>query len=95
MSSGNTRPLAVCDHDCAVVNDCQIGGCQCDGCGLWFCRGDLNQVGDTSEHLCDDCLAARGQEKSENDTEREQEKSENDTGGSEQGPAQAAQGQTY
>lgn len=53
MSRGNTRPLAICDHDCAVVNDCQIGGCQCDGCGLWFCGEDLEQVED--RHLCEGC----------------------------------------
>ena len=53
MSSGNTRPLAVCDHDCAVVNDCQIGGCQCDGCGLWFCSNELERTDDRT--LCGDC----------------------------------------
>ena len=83
MSCGHTRPLTVCDSLCAGANGCRVGGYQCDGCGLWFCGEDLNQVGDTSEYLCDDCLAAREQEESENDTE-----------GSEQGPAQAAQGKT-
>ena len=83
MSRGHSRPLTVCDDLCAGANNCRVGGFQCDGCGLWFCGGDLNQVGDTSEHLCDDCLAAREQEESEDDTE-----------GSEQGPAQAAQGKT-
>ena len=83
MSRGHTRPLTVCDSLCAGANGCRVGGYQCDGCGLWFCCEDLNQVGDTSEYLCDDCLAAREQEESEDDTE-----------GSEQGPAQAAQGQT-
>ena len=83
MSRGHTRPLTVCDRDCAGANGCHVGGYQCDGCGLWFCGEDLNQAGDTLEYLCDDCLAAREQEESEDDTE-----------GSEQGPAQAAQGQT-
>lgn len=83
MSRGHTRPLTVCDSLCAGANGCRVGGYQCDGCGLWFCGEDLNQVGDTSEYLCDDCLAAREQEESEDDTE-----------GSEQGPAQAAQGKT-
>ena len=81
--SGHTRPLTVCDDLCAKANNCRVGGFQCDCCGLWFCRKDMNQAGDTSEHLCDDCLAAREQEESEDDTE-----------GSEQGPAQAAQGNT-
>ena len=53
MSHGNTRPLAICDHDCAVVNDCQVGGCQCDGCGLWFCSNELERIDDG--HFCEDC----------------------------------------
>lgn len=81
--SGHMRPLTNCDRDCAGANGCRVGGFQCDGCGLWFCGEDLNRIGDTSEYLCDDCLATREQEESEDDTE-----------GSEQGPAKAAQGQT-
>ena len=82
MSRGHTRPLTCCDRDCAVVNDCQVGGRQCDDCELWFCISDLTRT-DDGKDLCDDCRAAREQEESEDDTE-----------GSEQGPAQAAQGQT-
>ena len=78
--SGHTRPLTCCDNLCAGANGCRVGGYQCDGCGLWFCGEDLTNV---EKYLCDDCLAAREQEESEDDTE-----------GSEQGPAQAAQGQT-
>ena len=81
--SGHTRPLTCCDNLCAGANGCRVGGYQCDGCGLWFCGEDLTNVGGTEKYLCDDCLAAREQEESEDDTE-----------GSEQGPAQAAQGQT-
>ena len=81
--SGHTRPLTCCDNLCAGANGCRVGGYQCDGCGLWFCGEDLTNVEGTEKYLCDDCLAAREQEESEDDTE-----------GSEQGPAQAAQGQT-
>ena len=69
MSRGHTRPLTVCDSLCADANGCRVGGYQCDGCGLWFCGEDLNQVGDTSEYLCDDCLVAREQEESEDGCE--------------------------
>lgn len=81
--SGHTRPLTICDRECSLANNCRIGGYQCDGCGLWFCGEDLTNVEGTEKYLCDDCLAAREQEESEDDTE-----------GSEQGPAHAAQGKT-
>ena len=67
--SGHTRPLACCDYNCAVVNGCQVGGYQCDGCGLWFCGKDLTHIDGTEAYLCDDCLAAREQEESEDGCE--------------------------
>lgn len=51
--SGHTRPLACCDHDCSVVNGCQVGGYQCDDCGLWFCGNELEKIDDRT--LCGDC----------------------------------------
>lgn len=68
MSRGHARPLTVCDSLCADANGCRVGGYQCDGCGLWFCGEDLTNVKGTEKYLCDDCLAAREQEESEDDT---------------------------
>ena len=47
---GHSGPLTCCDRDCAGVNHCQMGGYQCDVCGLWFCGDEIDENG-----RCPDC----------------------------------------
>ena len=53
--SGHIRPLTCCDSECAAVNHCVKGGVQCNGCGLYFCEYNLNEIG-----FCEDCAAKLG-----------------------------------
>ena len=67
--SGRTKPLTVCDRDCAGANGCRIGGYQCARCGLWFCGDEINRHDD--ELLCDDCMSEIGEYEYENEGEHE------------------------
>lgn len=51
--SGHTKPLRCCDRECSLVNNCRVGGYQCDGCGLWFCDNELERIDDRT--LCEGC----------------------------------------
>lgn len=55
--SGSVHPIRVCDHDCALVNNCQCGGVKCDTCGLYFCRTEIDENGE-----CPDCASKREDE---------------------------------
>lgn len=60
--SGSTRPIGCCDSDCAGINHCCIGGYQCQGCGMWFCSGDVDADG-----YCDKCNEERFSEEEDED----------------------------
>ena len=69
--SGRYKPLTCCDRDCAGVNNCRIGGYECEGCGRWFCGSDLDEDG-----YCDECAARRREEEEE---EEEEENEDNES----------------
>lgn len=54
MSCGHTKPLTICDRDCAGADGCRVGGFQCDGCRLWFYGEDLERMPD-ERYLCEGC----------------------------------------
>jgi len=60
--SGSTTPIRVCDHECALVNGCSVGGLTCEGCGRYFCASDLDQDG-----YCDRCAEEREDESEDED----------------------------
>lgn len=45
--------FSCCDSDCAVVNNCMVGGMVCDKCGGRFCRTEL--ANHDGRLLCDNC----------------------------------------
>lgn len=69
--SGRYSPLHCCDRDCAIANGCTVGGCQCAGCGQWFCGNDLDEDG-----YCDDCAERRREEEEEEDNEESESEGE-------------------
>lgn len=52
-----------CDLECALVNDCAVGGLQCDRCREYFCASDLGEC--RGMCVCDECKAEM--ESEEND----------------------------
>ena len=65
MSRGYNEPLDCCDEECAAVNSCQIGGCQCERCGRYFCADELDECG-----YCESCareIAAESESEEEDD----------------------------
>lgn len=63
---GNTSPIRLCDSDCALVNGCQVGGVQCDDCGLWFCASELNYHWN-GDWICDECANKRAEQEREDE----------------------------
>lgn len=64
---GHPLPICSCDRDCAIVNNCQMGGVCCSHCDLWFCAYELNERG-----LCPDCAKKLGDgEEDESDARAE------------------------
>ena len=66
--SGHLQPIRCCDSECAAVNYCVKGGVQCNGCGLYFCDYNLNEIG-----YCEDCAAKFG---SDEESEEEDQSSD-------------------
>lgn len=61
---GHYNRIDCCDSDCAAFNYCQIGGIQCERCGLYFCASHLNDDG-----YCDDCAREKAEEEQEDEDE--------------------------
>ena len=59
---GKPHPIRSCDRDCALVNNCQIGGVCCENCGLWFCANELDEHGH-----CPDCAEKLGDDEEDGD----------------------------
>lgn len=58
--SGHVGPIRCCDRECAGVNHCTMGGVECNGCGRYFCSGELDEDG-----YCDDCSDAKHEDNGE------------------------------
>ena len=62
--SGSIGPISCCDQDCADANYCEVGGIQCERCGLYFCASHLNYDG-----YCEDCAREKAEEEQEDEDE--------------------------
>lgn len=44
--------LSVCDRDCALFNNCRIGGYRCPRCGEWYCPNSTDADEDGRHAPC-------------------------------------------
>lgn len=52
-----------CDYECAEANRCQVGGVECDRCGVYFCANELGEH--NGMYVCDDCKTEMESEEEE------------------------------
>lgn len=57
---GSPHPMSLCDHACAWINHCSVGGIQCLRCDNWFCSDEINEDG-----YCAECAKEKAAEEME------------------------------
>ena len=70
MYTGYVNRVTCRDGDCAMANNCSIGGVQCQCCGMWFCP-DCEEFDDRG--YCSECAEEHPSNEQEEDEDEDEE----------------------